>query len=780
MSKLTNREINYLGALLHDIGKLIWRSQEIRAGEDHEFLGSQFIREYLGKIECLKDDIEEVIKAANRQRGKIWLADNEAAKEREDSEDKAPRRYLEAITNRVEFEGDFNKGKPNFYWYYLPKILSLDKENNFPKNSEDTLNNFKLNEYEYLNYHKSLLNEFICEIDKLRNETEFKSFVSTFYYLLEKYTSRVLSAGYLSHPDISLFDHSRITAALSVCFEEGDENKECLLIKGDIAGIQNYIYNGIREMTDIAKRLRGRSFTIQLLTEVISILFIEQLNLFDANLIYNGGGHFLLLAPNNNQINDIIGKLEKKINEFLLYEYAGRLSLILDKVECSSNEFINNFRDIYLQLDNKLIQRKKNKLKNSLEELFNYSTDAKEFRKKEEVIEKYEKNIGGIIPKAEYIVYTKAQIAKRDTGRFEPIFFNGLDYNAYLCKDEKDVEEILSYVGNKQQTKIIAINQTNFLKDLDRNIYKNVIKGFRFIGNNVPLGKYEQPLSFEDLAEQHSKNYPLLGIMRMDVDNLGAVFSYGLKEIEKGNKEKKYTPSRVANLSRELNWFFTGYINKLAEEFNIYIAYSGGDDVFVVGNWYQIIKFANKLRKELNEFVCYNNHLSASAGIIFTKPNFPISQSALLAEEQEKIAKDTYPKLEKNKVGVLDIQLTWEEFEKFIDYTDKLIEFLESDEGKKIIPRSFLYNLYSLTTNIIDSRGRVDLRMLSRANGILHYMFARRKVNSNIIEQENKGKTKVNDLLYELALKLLLSENKEITYKKIKFPLTLVLYKTRR
>lgn len=778
MGKLKDREINYLGALLHDIGKLVWRSQEIKAGEDHELLGTQFIREYLGKVECLKGDIDEIIKAANRQRGKIWKADVIAADEREDSDDKAPRRYLEAVTNRVEFVGDFNKGKSDFYWYYLPHILSLDKENNFPKNYKNTLDNFQFNENEYISYHKNLLNEFINEIDKLRNETEFKSFVSTFYYLLEKYTSRVLSAGYLSHPDVSLFDHSRITAALSICFEEGDENKECLLIKGDIAGIQNYIYNGIREMTDIAKRLRGRSFTIQLLTEVISTLFIEQLNLFDANLIYNGGGHFLLLAPNNLQINDVLQKLERKINESMLYEYAGRLSLILEKVECSGNEFINDFRNIYLKLDNKLTQRKKNKLRDSFNELFGYQITAEQFREKEKDIEKIEKNIGAIIPKAEYIVFSKAQISKRESSKFESIYFKGLDYNVYLCKDEKDVEGILSYAGTTQQTKIIALNQTNFLKNLNRDIHRNVIKGFRFIGNNVPLGKYDQPLSFEDLAEQYSKNYPLLGIMRMDVDNLGAVFSFGLKEVN--DKEKKYTPSRVANLSRELNWFFTGYINVLAKEFDIYVAYSGGDDVFVVGNWYQIIKFANKLRKELDEFVCNNKHLSASAGIIFTKPNFPISQSALLAEEQERIAKDTYPKLEKNKVGVLDIQLTWEEFDEFIDYADKLIEFLESDEGNKIIPRSFLYNLYSLTTNIFDSKGKVDLRNLSKSKAILHYMFARRKVNSNIIEKENKGRSKVNDLLYELALKLLVSDNKEKSYKKIKFPLTLVLYKTRR
>lgn len=774
---LTMKEMNYLGALLHDIGKLIWRAQKIKEGDNHEKLGEEFIREHLGKVACLRNDIEYIIKAANREHGKIWSADVIAAQEREDSEDKAPRRYLEAVTNRVEFEGGCKKTKSEKYWYYYPATLSIKKENNFPINSKKKLDNYEHNETKYINYHNKLFEDFKCELQLLIKEDDFNSFVSTFYFLLEKYTARVLSAGYLSHPDISLFDHSRITAALSICFEEGENQKECLLIKGDIAGIQNYIYSGIREMSDIAKRLRGRSFTIQLLTEVISRIFVNELNLFDANLIYNGGGHFLMLAPNNSKNKEVLNKLENNVNEFLLREYTGRISLILGKIDCSGKEFINDFRNIYLNLDCKMNQQKKNKNIKQLSILFCNKVEAKEYRDKEEQIEKLEKNIGAKIPKTNFLVFCKSKLSKNGKGNYEVLLFNGLDYYVYLCIEQRNVEELLSNIKG-ERAQVITINNTDFLDKFQRTIFYNVAKGFRFIGNNIPIGDYDQPLSFEELAEENSKNYPLLGIMRMDVDNLGAVFSFGLKEFK--NDEKRYTPSRIANLSRELNWFFTGYINELAREFNIYIAYSGGDDVFVVGNWYRIIKFTLHLRNELNKFVCENQHLSVSAGIIFTKPNFPISQSALLAGEQEKLAKNTNPRLEKNKVGVLDIQLTWEEFNEFIIYADELIEFLETDEGKKIIPRSFLYNLYNLTSDIFDSKGKANLRKLSKSEGTLHYLFARRKVNATVVEQDNKGKQKVNDLLYKLAVKLLLSEDKETEFKKIKFPLTLALYKTRR
>lgn len=773
MNTLRDKEINYIGAFLHDIGKLIWRTQEIKAGENHESLGENFIREYLGKVKCLQNDIEEIIKAANRQRGKIWKADVIAAEEREDSDDKAPRRYLEAITNRVDLNRPEIKTKSENYWYYLPKTLDISKENNFPIDSKKVLKDYSHNEVEYQGYHRKLFNSFVDEIDKLRDEDDFGAFSKSFVKLLEKYTSKVLSAGYLSHPDISLYDHSRITAALSVCYEVGEENKECLLIKGDLSGIQNYIYGGIREMTDIAKRLRGRSFTIQLLTDVISNYILDQLGLFEANLIYNGGGHFLILTPSNNETKKILQKITSAINLSLLKKYSGKISLIWDYVECSGKEFINEFSNVYKKLDEKLTNNKKLKFRNSLKELFNIEITAKEFREREKKTEEIEKCIGEALPKLKYLVTSNNHLKSEFSFS---VNFAEFETFVYLCKDEKSVEELVSKSDAKNKIRIISINDTNVINKFSRDIFKNVSKEFRFLGNNVPT-KDDKIISFEELAEINSKNYPLLGIMRLDVDNLGAVFSFGLKEIN--DDEKKYTPSRVANLSRELNWFFTGYINELANKFNIYIAYSGGDDVFVVGNWFDVIKFSSELRKEFNEFVCINNNLSASAGIIFTKPNFPISQSALLAGEQEKLAKNTEIKLEKDKVGVLDIQLSWKEFDEFISYADKLIEFIESDEGKKIIPRSFLYYLYSITTNIFDRKGKLNIRKLSKATSILHYMFARKKVTASVIESENKGK-QVEKLLYELAVRLLLSKDKESEYKKIKFPLTLVLYKTRR
>ena len=116
--------------------------------------------------------------------------------------------------------------------------------------------------------------------------TDGKSYTPAFYQtivaLLHKYTSRIPSAtpwekgGKRTVPDISLYDHLRTTAAIAACIgrelsetevdeelkllitkKESDRNI-CALIKGDISGIQNFLYHILSD--GASNQLRGRSF----------------------------------------------------------------------------------------------------------------------------------------------------------------------------------------------------------------------------------------------------------------------------------------------------------------------------------------------------------------------------------------------------------------------------------------------------------------------------------------------------------------------------------------
>ena len=115
-----------------------------------------------------------------------------------------------------------------------------------------------------------------------------------------------------------------------------------------------------------------------------------------------------------------------------------------------------------------------------------------------------------------------------------------------------------------------------------------------------------------------------LGVLRADVDNLGSVFAHGLPD-------DKASISRTATLSRALSYFFKHEINGILEKrgYRVQIIYSGGDDLFLVGNWNDVIHAARDVRAALNDFTG-NGVLTISVGIGMFDPKYPI---ACMADE---------------------------------------------------------------------------------------------------------------------------------------------------
>jgi len=73
-----------------------------------------------------------------------------------------------------------------------------------------------------------------------------------------------------------------------------DEKIFCLL-KADISGIQNFIYNIATENALMA--LKGRSFYVNYLLDTIAWKMLKEEGLYEPNLMYSGGGHFYMILP---------------------------------------------------------------------------------------------------------------------------------------------------------------------------------------------------------------------------------------------------------------------------------------------------------------------------------------------------------------------------------------------------------------------------------------------------------------------------------------------------
>ncbi|MBS1744804.1 MAG: hypothetical protein JST21_01400 [Bacteroidetes bacterium] len=147
----------------------------------------------------------------------------------------------------------------------------------------------------------------------------------------------------------------------------------------------------------------------------------------------------------------------------------------------------------------------------------------------------------------------------------------------------------------------------------------------------------DRPNYRPEAKRKSGPNLTRLGVLRMDVDNLGAIFRRGLHP-------SKRSFSRYSTLSRSLDWFFKGYLNTIWTSNDEYkkfsqIIYSGGDDLFIVGKWDILIKMAYDIQSAFKSWVCENGELTISGGMSIVGPRFPILKSASYSHDFESAAK---------------------------------------------------------------------------------------------------------------------------------------------
>lgn len=194
---------------------------------------------------------------------------------------------------------------------------------------------------------------------------------------------------------------------------------------------------------------------------------------------------------------------------------------------------------------------------------------------------------------------------------------------------------------------------------------------------------FEDAVTFENLYHS-SQGIKRLGILRADVDDLGTAFAKGFIR-DKNVKKAKYryvTLSRTATFSRKMSLYFKYFINHLLkhgkyfldpnrtdQQRNAVVVYSGGDDLFIVGSWDDIIGFAIDLQQSFQKYT--QNTLTISAGIGVFPLKYPISLMATQTGELLKIAKQTVESTgEKGKNRVVlfskEHSYSWEQFQESV------------------------------------------------------------------------------------------------------------------
>jgi len=176
------------------------------------------------------------------------------------------------------------------------------------------------------------------------------------------YTHAIPSAtAFNVRPDVSLYDHSRVAAALATALwrfhhekNQTDDNarkqlsdqaeswreKKFLLVQGDFFGIQDFIFaSGGETSKRAAKLLRGRSFYVSLLTECAALKVLDILDLPSTSQVINAAGKFMIVAPNTDQTKAKLEQAQNELDQWFLTHSFGQAGVGLAWTEACCNDF---------------------------------------------------------------------------------------------------------------------------------------------------------------------------------------------------------------------------------------------------------------------------------------------------------------------------------------------------------------------------------------------------------------------------------------------------------
>ncbi|MYC95647.1 MAG: type III-A CRISPR-associated protein Cas10/Csm1 [Caldilineaceae bacterium SB0661_bin_32] len=693
-------------------------------GYRHAMLSAAFAEQYIP--EPWRSRVKNMAGNHHRPQSRedliVSLADMLSAGEGNDgTEDEDPRvqhrRQLLSIFSVLEAD---RIGQSETERRYLPlRPLAVERNVLFPQKEAE--------EEESWHAYAKLWESFERDLQRLKAahdaDPDLPSYLESLLLLMQRYLWCVPSACYRNLPDISLYDHGRTTAALAAVLNRAEvddvtltrwrsnpqavDDNLALLVGGDISGVQDFIYTITAR--GATPTLRGRSFYLQMLTDALARFLLRRLELPVTNLIYAGGGSFFLLARPGDAKR--LPGIQREISRILLQQHGGELYAALADVPVAGRKFFGDsmsrkWDDLHEALRRKKLRRFA-ELDDELAALFEpighggnedrqcqvcgqeHAETKPEGEPGAESIRKcpsclaFEK-LGDDLRNARYLVLEETELT--DSQPFDPERPAGtwretlerLGLRIAICENAPQQ-------NSETRRHVFALDDktASGLHPLSR-----VVVGRRFLVNLVPtlteadrseLRQIMTPAEWEELPpagkvksfsalENQSTGIKRLGILRMDVDNLGQLFQNGFGQ--------RATLSRIAALSFAVSLYFDGWVSQVVNEVNrtdeqgrdrIYTIYSGGDDLFFVGSWDAMIELAVRIRADLTAYAARHPGIHASAGVVLVGGKYPLSQAAQDAAGAEEAAKNLVwwngdIKKQKDAISFLGTPLPWRTF----------------------------------------------------------------------------------------------------------------------
>lgn len=574
--------------------------------------------------------------------------------------------------------------------------------------------------------------------------------VETWLFLLQKYTwCMPASARADEVPDVSLFDHSRATAALSVCIgtaylqdeatlerlltgpSDSSATPIALLVRLDVRGIQKFLYS--LTARGAARSLRGRSYYVGLLCDAVTRRVLTELDLPVTQVLYAGGGHSYLLLPPTDAAR--LAELRKELERAIFLLHGGELTVSIGWAELTDADMRGDALSAKWSEASRACNEDRSRPMATQDPAW---LAANVFAPTEQ---------GGLAGRCAVCQAELPGPAADEDARcglcasFEELGrklrrARKLAVRAVPSEAEPDrarswfdalrslgMEATLDGTGDT----IFDLTGTDFLPEKPEAVTSY---GFRPTTQVFPYDEAGELLEFGEIAKR-SKGVKRLAALRMDVDNLGLLFQEGLGK-------NMATLSHVAALSSQLRWFYEGYLDRICDEWPdvVYGLYSGGDDLFFVGAWDVVPELAKKISDEFREYCCGNPKLTVSAGISLFPDKYPLYQAAEDSAEALDASKST-PDGQKNAITFLKHTVGWDRWPEVLGAKEQL-EKLARPNG----PRAILQRLRSLKAMADWDRTHRKVPT-QRWRWLAAYLFARMaeqyKKDRDAIEQVSKA-----------------------------------------
>lgn len=636
---MTDAEVKVvIGALLHDIGKIVYRQGNDKRNHSksgHDFLKEEVKLEDEEILNAVLYHHADMLKRASLDEQAIayivYIADNIASaadRRKNDSENVG----FEISTPLQSVFNILNLNKQNYY--YAPKMMSEQDGINFPSEKKQ-----KFDEHFYHKVKNTIA-------DNLKSLDWTDEYINSLLAVMEATLSYVPSSTAVSEmADISLYDHVKLTAAVASCLygylqdkgiadyqtclykkaEEFYKEEAFLLFSMDISGIQDFIYTITTKKA--LRTLRTRSFYLEIMMEHMIDGLLEKMHLSRANLLYSGGGHCYMLFPNTSKTEKIIQNYIQSLNAWLLEQFQISLYVAYGYASCSTNMLKNmpegSYAQVFQTIGEMISEQKMHRY--SAHELRKLNTQKHpDYTRECKVCKK----IGRL--NEENVCKLCASIEN---------FSKHILFDDFFSVSLQEKEGSLPLPGGFY---LEGTNAKNLTKKMEKDDYfvraysKNNLFTGKQMATKLWVGDYTTGKNTDELAEE-ADGIDRIAVLRADVDNLGHAFVSGFAN--PANQNRYVTLSRTATLSRQLSLFFKYHINQILENptysldgketvkpRNATICYSGGDDLFIIGSWDEVIELAMDIQENFKTYT--QGTLTLSAGIGLYKSGYPISAAA--------------------------------------------------------------------------------------------------------------------------------------------------------